>query len=101
MPRITSYSDLRSHLKDYCDEVAEGGEPLIVSRRNGRDVALVSLDELAGLEATAHLLRSPVNARRLLESLEEVRAGGGTSASIDEIARRFALDDSDLDQPSG
>ena len=37
----------------------------------------VSLDELAGLEETAHLLRSPANARRLLESVRELRAGGG------------------------
>ena len=63
MPRVTTYSDLRARLKNHCDRVAETGEPLIIKRRRGADVALVSLEELAGLEETAHLLRSPENAR--------------------------------------
>jgi prevent-host-death family protein len=50
MSRITTYSDARAHLKAYCDEVAESGEPLIIKRRSGSDVALVSLEELVGLE---------------------------------------------------
>lgn len=92
MRRITHYSDVRAHLKAYCDEVAETGEPLIIKRRNGADVALVSLDELVGLEETAHLLRSPRNARRLLESLAEVRGGGGEEMTLDELHRDLGLD---------
>ena len=93
MPRITTYSDDRAHLKSYCDEVAESGEPLIIKRRSGADVALVSVDELAGLEETAHLLRSPRNARRLLESLEEVRSGGGSVLRVEEIEASLDLDE--------
>ena len=92
MPRVTTYSDARAHLKTYCDEVAEGGEPLIIKRRSGADVALVSLDELAGLEETAHLLRSPRGARRLMEALEEVRAGGGLVLSIEELREKYGLE---------
>ena len=92
MPRVTTYTDLRTHLKSYCDEVAESGEPLIIQRRGGTDVALVSLDELAGLEETAHLLRSPANARRLLESVRELRSGGGTPLTVEELRRRYGLD---------
>ena len=58
MARVTTYSEARAHLKAYCDEVAEGGPPIIIRRQNGGDAALVSLDELVGLEETAHLLRS-------------------------------------------
>lgn len=93
MPRITTYSDARAHLKSFCDEVAESGEPVIIKRRAGGDVALVSVEELAGLEATAHLLRSPENARRLLESLEEVRFGGGSHLSVEELEQRLDLDE--------
>ena len=92
MRRITNYSDVRAHLKTYCDEVAESGEPLIIKRRNGADVALVSLDELVGLEETAHLLRSPLNARRLLEALAEVRRGSGEEMTLDELHRDLGLD---------
>lgn len=93
MPRITTYSDARANLKSICDEVAEGGDPIIIRRTRGRDVALVSLEELASLEETAHLLRSPRNMRRLLESLEETRSGGGESLTLEELRERFALDE--------
>ncbi len=93
MARLTTYTDLRAHLKAYCSEVAESGEPLIIQRRRGANVALVSLEELAGLEETAHLLRSPENARRLLDSVEEVRSGGGLALSVDELRKRFGLDE--------
>ncbi len=92
MPRVTTYTDLRTHLKTYCDEVADGGEPLIIKRRAGADVALVSLDELAGLEETAHLLRSPANVRRLLESVGELRSGGGTALTVEELRQQYGLD---------
>ena len=92
MPRVTTYSDARAHLKAYCDEVAEGGEPIIIKRRSGGDVALVSLEELAGLEETAHLLRSPANARRIAESLEELRDGNGVTMTVDDLRRKFGLD---------
>ncbi len=91
MARVTTYTDLRTNLKSYCDEVAETGEPLIIHRRSGVDVALVSLDELVGLEETAHLLRSPKNARRLLESIDEVRSGKGATLTVEELRNRFGL----------
>jgi antitoxin YefM len=93
MPRITTYSDARAHLKAYCDEVAESGEPLIIKRRSGADVALVSLEELVGLEETAHLLRSPKSARRLFESLEEVRSGGGEALTVEDLQKKLGLDE--------
>ena len=93
MPRITSYSDARANLKAYCDEVAEGAPPIIIRRQNGADVALVSLDELVGLEETAHLLRSPKNARRIAEALEEVQDGGGVVSSVEELRGQYGLDE--------
>lgn len=92
MARVTTYTDLRTHLKAYCDEVADSGEPLIIKRRAGADVALVSLEELSGLEETAHLLRSPANARRLLESVRELSSGGGTALTVEELRQKYGLD---------
>ncbi len=92
MLRVTTYSDLRAHLKSYCDEVAENGEPILVRRKSGTDVALVSVDELVGLEETAHLLRSPRNAERLAAALEEVGGGGGVELTVEDLERRFDRD---------
>ncbi len=69
MPKETSYTEARANFASLCDEVAQTREALIIHRRGARDVALVAADELAALTETAHLLRSPENAKRLLAAL--------------------------------
>jgi antitoxin YefM len=56
------------------DRVVEDREVVMVRRRQGGDVALVAADELEGLLETAHLLRSPRNAARLLSALERAQS---------------------------
>ena len=65
-----SYTHVREHFAEVLDEVESSQEPMIITRRNRPDVALIPADELANLRATAHLLRSPRNASRLLAALE-------------------------------
>ncbi len=74
MDTIT-YSDARANLAKTMDRVCDDHAPVIITRRNGRAVVMLSLRDYEGLEETAYLLRSPANARRLLESLEELKAG--------------------------
>ena len=69
MPTETTYTSLRENLASLLDRVVDEQETVIVRRRGARDVALVPARELAGLIETAHLLRSPRNARRLLAAL--------------------------------
>ena len=73
MTTITTYTQARAELASLCDEVASTREPVIIRRRNAEDVALVSADELASLLETAHLLRSPKNAARLLAALNRAQ----------------------------
>jgi antitoxin YefM len=47
---------------------------------------IVSLAEYQSLKETAYLLRSPANARRLLEAIEELESGGGQARSLDDLA---------------
>ena len=65
----TSYTEARASLASLCDRVTEDRETVIITRRGAQDVALIAADELAGLVETAHLLRSPKNAARLLTAL--------------------------------
>ncbi|MEK6302175.1 MAG: type II toxin-antitoxin system prevent-host-death family antitoxin [Acidobacteriota bacterium] len=69
----TTYSKARANFSKLCSRVAESGEIVIIKRRDGGDVALVSAQELAGLTETAHLLSSPRNAQRLLAALNRAR----------------------------
>jgi antitoxin YefM len=76
----TTYSAARDQLKALMDTVVEDREVVLVRRRNGGDVALVAADELEGLLETAHLLRSPRNAARLLSALQ--RAEGDSLPTL-------------------
>jgi antitoxin YefM len=90
----TTYTSLRENLSSYMDQVSDDREVVIVRRRGARDVALVSADELAGWMETAHLLRSPANAKRLLEALGRARKGEGKQESLDELKRSVGLESS-------
>ncbi len=83
MDTIT-YSEARSKLAKTMEKVCDDHAPVIVTRRNSRSVVMISLDDYEALEETAYLLRSPKNARRLLESIAELKAGGGTERELAE-----------------
>jgi len=64
------------------DSVIDDREEVIVTRSGHEPVVIVSLDEYNSLKETAYLMRSPENARRLLNSMEELEAGRGTSHEL-------------------
>jgi len=83
MATIT-YSEVRSKLAETMEKVCDDHAPIIITRKNSRSVVMISLDDYEAIEETAHLLRSPKNARRLLESLVELGAGGGKKRELIE-----------------
>ena len=93
MPTETSYTELRENLASYLARVVDDREVVVVKRRGAGDVALIALDELEGLDETAHLLRSPANAKRLLESLRELDRGKGKTMTVEELRRSVGLKD--------
>jgi antitoxin YefM len=76
------YSRLRSNLASEMDRVCADHAPIIVTRKASASVVMISLEDYEALEETAYLLRSPRNARRLLESIAELEAGGGVSREL-------------------
>ena len=89
----TTYSQARSNLAKLLDQVTNEREVVIVTRRNGEDVALIAADELAGLLETAHLLRSPAYARRLLTALARVPEQTVVSQTIAELRQEVGFDE--------
>jgi antitoxin YefM len=87
----TTYTTLRDKLASVLDTVVEDQEVVIVRRRGARDVALIPAAELASLEETAHLLRSPRNAQRLLRALRRANRQIGKPASLDDLRREIGL----------
>jgi len=87
----TTYTGLRQNLAAYLARVAEDRECVIVRRRGSGHVALIPAEELAGLMETAHLLRSPKNARRLLSALRRAQNRTGRRRSVEELKEEMGL----------
>jgi antitoxin YefM len=78
-----TYTAARENLASTMDQVCRDRAPVIITRNRDQSVVMLSLEEFESLEETAHLLRSPVNAKRLLASIEILENGKGKSRKID------------------
>ena len=83
MDAIT-YTTARAKLADTMDRVCEDHEAIIITRNGQQSVVMMSLDDYKALEETSYLLRSPKNARRLLESIADLEAGRGKVRKLTE-----------------
>jgi antitoxin YefM len=89
VPTDTTYTHLRANLAGILDEVIDQQEVVIVRRKGARDVALIPASELAGIIETAHLLRSPRNARRLLSALRRAETGKAQATHVRDLRREI------------
>ncbi len=86
---ITSPTEARAGFFQLLDRVAENHQICIINRRDGENVAMIAESDLNSLMETVYLFRSPANARRLLDSLDEYRSGKITSQSIEELRQEL------------
>jgi antitoxin YefM len=87
----TTYTNLRQSLASVLDRVAEDREIVIIRRKGEKTVAMVPADELMGLMETAHLLRSPKNAQRLLTALRRAVGRKGKPEPLEKLRRELGL----------
>lgn len=86
-----SYSEARDRLASVWDETISTREPVIIDRRGHESVVLLPASEWQGLLETAHLLRSPANARRLLGALNRLDQGEGQEFTLDELTAKAGV----------
>ncbi len=91
MASVTTYTQARATLAKLCSEVVQSREIVVIRRRGAEDVALVAADELRSLMETAHLLRSPANAERLLRALARARRRKLRPSSVARLRRELHL----------
>ncbi len=89
MPVQTTYTDARAKLASFIDRAVNDRETVIITRRGKPEVALVAADELASLQETAHLLRSPKNAERLLRALGRAIARTERPRTVEALRREL------------
>lgn len=88
----TTYTNARANFAGLCDEVTENREIVVIRRRKGSNVAMIAADELQSLVESAHLLRSPKNAERLLSALERALKGSGEVESVSSLRSEIGLE---------
>lgn len=88
----TTYTAARANLAKLLDSTVEDREIVLIRRRGAGDVALIAADELESLLETAHLLRSPRNAERLLTALQRARARTETPQHLDDLRAEVGLE---------
>ena len=91
MPIQTTYTSARANFAKLCDEVTDNREVVIINRRGYEDVVLIAASELASMAETAHLLRSPKNAKRLLTALNRAQNRTIKPQTIEKLRREAGL----------
>jgi antitoxin YefM len=82
--RAANFTEFRTRLKNFLDDVENNNETLIIKRGTGNGAVLISLDEYNSIMETVHLLSSKVNADRLYESIQQIKAGKGLQHDLIE-----------------
>jgi antitoxin YefM len=83
--KAITYTAARESLASTMDRVCMDHDPVIITRNRDQAVVMISLEDYESLEETAYLLRSPANARRLLDSVSDLNGSDGITKSIDEL----------------
>lgn len=74
--RTTTYTDARNNFKSLMSKVCEDHAPTIVTNHSTKtEVVVMSLEDYNSMEETHYLMKSPKNAERLLESIEDTKKG--------------------------
>ena len=80
--KAITYTAARENLAESMERVCEDHAPVVITRRRDQAVVMMSLDDYEALEETSYLLRSPRNAKRLREAVDQLRQGKGTERKL-------------------
>ena len=80
--KTISFTESRKHYAETLDAVVNDREEVVITRSGHEPVVIVSLDEYESLKETAYLLRSPANAARILQSIDELETGRGVERPL-------------------
>ena len=73
--QVMNFTEVRNNLKSIFDSVVQNSEEVIVNRKNGENVVIISLDEYNSMKETEYLMSSPANKQWLLKSIASAKSG--------------------------
>ncbi len=80
--KTMSYTESRARYAEVLDSVINNREEVVITRAGHEPVVIVSLADFESLRETAYLMRSPANARRLLDAMERLESGAGEAHEL-------------------
>lgn len=84
--KTMSYTESRARYAEVLDSVVDDREEVVITRAGHESVVIVSLADFESLRETAYLMRSPANARRLLDAMERLESGDGEAHDLVDAA---------------
>ena len=82
--QVVNFTEARNNLKAIFDDVYHNSDEVIVNRKNGENVVIISLDQFNAMNETEYLMRSANNKKHILDSLKELEEGRGTVRELIE-----------------
>lgn len=83
--QVVNFTEARNNLKSLFDDVYHNYEDVIVNRKNGENVVIISLDKYNSMNETEYLMKSPANRKHLLKSLEQLKEGKVVTKNFSEL----------------
>lgn len=80
-----NYTNLRDHMKNYMDQVTDDFETLIVTRKNNKNVVMMSEEAYNNLMENAYVMGNKANYDWLMESKAQLENGNCASHSLSEV----------------
>ncbi|RQD69431.1 MAG: type II toxin-antitoxin system Phd/YefM family antitoxin [Tindallia sp. MSAO_Bac2] len=80
-----NYSTIRNHFKDYCDKVSDDFETVIITRKNDKNVVMISLEEYNNMMENLFIMSNRKNYERLIESRRQLEKGSVVAKSMKEL----------------
>lgn len=77
-----NYSTLRNDLKKFCDSANNDFETIIITRKSGGNVVLISEDEYNNMMENLYIRSDPEYYKKLLKSIQELKSGKTVKAEL-------------------
>ena len=83
--KAITYTEARENLAQTMQQVCDDHDAVVITKRRDQAVVMMSLEDYESLAETAYLLRSPTNAKRLRDAVEQLRSGKGKRRELPEL----------------
>ena len=67
-----NYSEIRNNLKDYCDRTIDNLETVLITRKNDRNVVMISLEEYNNLVENTYVMSDADYYKDLVQRAKDV-----------------------------